>query len=72
MKIEVLEEALLLDFIIEKFNMPKKRASQYLKHGSIYVNNNKETKYNLALHPKDVVAINFKNKNSTLPFDILY
>ena len=72
MKLIVKKESLLLDYLIEELNMPKKRIKQYLAHGSIYVNNNKTTKYNTKLHPGMIIVIdtNQKNQNS-LPFDIL-
>jgi len=72
MKFKVEEYTLLFEYLCKKLDMPKKRITQYLKHGSIYVNNNKVTKYNFELEKGMIVAIDFKNKNNTLPFDILY
>ena len=72
MKLIVKKESLLLDYLIEELNMPRKRIKQYLAHGSIYVNNNKTTKYNTKLHPGMIIIIDTNQKNeASLPFDIL-
>ena len=72
MKLIVKKESLLLDYLIEELNMPRKRIKQYLVHGSIYVNNNKTTKYNTKLHPGMIIIIDTNQKNeASLPFDIL-
>ena len=53
--------------------MPKKRIKQYLTHGSIFVNNNRTTKYNYKLIPGMNIVIDTDSKNKkTLPFDILF
>ena len=73
MKIIVEKEAELLDYLYNNVDMPKKRIKQYLTHGSIYVNNNKTTKYNYKLLPGMNIVIATDNKNrKTLPFDILF
>ena len=46
MKLIVKGEGELLDYLYNNLDMPKKKIKQYLVHGSIYVNNNKTTKYN--------------------------
>ena len=71
MKLIVKEEALLLDYLYNNLDMPKKRIKQYLTHGSIYVNNNKTTKYDYKLIPGMNIIIDTDNK-SNLPFDILF
>ena len=72
MKLIVKKESLLLDYLIEELKMPRKRIKQYLAHGSIYVNNNKTTKYNTKLHPGMIIIIDTNQKNeASLPFDIL-
>jgi 23S rRNA pseudouridine1911/1915/1917 synthase len=73
MKLIVKKEGELLDYLYNNLDMPKKRIKQYLTHGSIYVNNNKTTKYNYKLVPGMTIAIATENKNQkTLPFDILF
>ena len=71
MKLIVKEEVLLLDYLYNNLDMPKKRIKQYLTHGSIYVNNNKTTKYDYKLIPGMNIIIDTDNK-SNLPFDILF
>ena len=41
MKITVEKDDLLLNYLYNHLDMPKKRIKQYLSHGAIYVNNNK-------------------------------
>ena len=73
MKLVVNKESGLLDYLYNNVDMPKKRIKQYLTHGSIYVNNNKTTKYNYKLVPGMTVVIDTEGKNKkTLPFDILF
>ena len=72
MKIIVKEEGELLNYLYNHLDIPKKRIKQYLTHGSIYVNNNKTTKYNTKIVPGMTIVIDTDNKNKkTLPFDIL-
>ena len=73
MKLIVKKEGELLDYLYNNLDMPKKRIKQYLTHGSIFVNNNKTTKYNFKLIPGMNIIIDTDNKNKkTLPFDILF
>ena len=73
MKIVVKKEGELLDYLYNNLDMPKKRIKQYLTHGSIFVNNNRTTKYNLKLVPGMNIVIDTDNKNKKeLPFDILF
>ena len=73
MKLIVKKEGELLDYLYNNLDMPKKRIKQYLTHGSIFVNNNKTTKYNFKLTPGMNIIIDTDNKNKkTLPFDILF
>ena len=71
MKLIVKSEGELLDYLYNNLDMPKKRIKQYLTHGSIYVNNNKTTKYDYKLIPGMNIIIDTDNK-SNLPFDILF
>ena len=73
MKIKVEKEGELLDYLYNNLDMPKKRIKQYLTHGSIFVNNNRTTKYNYKLIPGMNIVIDTDSKNKkTLPFDILF
>lgn len=73
MKLVVNKEGELLDYLYNNLDMPKKRIKQYLTHGSIFVNNNKTTKYNYHLVPGMNIMIDTDNKNKkTLPFNILF
>ena len=73
MKLVVEKEDLLLNYSYTHLDMSKKTIKQYLTHGSIYVNNNKTTKYNYKLVPGMNIVIDTNNKNKkTLPFDILF
>ena len=73
MKLVVKKEGELLDYLYNNLDMPKKRIKQYLTHGSIFVNNNRTTKYNFKLVPGMNIIIDTDNKNKkTLPFDILF
>ena len=73
MKLIVEKNSELLDYLYEHLDMPKKRVKQYLTHGSIYVNNNKTTKYNYPL----IVGMNImidtdNNQAKSFPFEILF
>ena len=73
MKLIVKNESELLDYLYNNLDMPKKRIKQYLTHGSIFVNNNRTTKYNYKLIPGMNIVIDTDSKNKkTLPFDILF
>lgn len=73
MKLIVESEGELLDYLYNNLDMPKKRIKQYLTHGSIFVNNNKVTKYNYKLLPGMNIVISTDNKSKKeLPFDILF
>ena len=73
MKLKVEKEGELLDYLYNNLDMPKKRIKQYLTHGSIFVNNNRTTKYNYKLIPGMNIDIDTDSKNKkTLPFDILF
>lgn len=73
MKLTVTKESTLLDYLYSNLDMPKKRIKQYLTHGSIYVNNNKTTKYDYKLLPGMNIVIDTDSKEKkTLPFDILF
>lgn len=73
MKLIVTKEGELLDYLYNNLDMPKKRIKQYLTHGSIFVNNNRTTKYNYKLIPGMNIVIDTDNKNKkSLPFDILF
>lgn len=73
MKLIVEKEGELLDYLYKNIDMPKKRIKQYLTHGSIFVNNNRTTKYNYKLIPGMNIVIDTDNKNKKeLPFNILF
>lgn len=72
MKLTVKKESLLLDYLYENIDMPKKRIKQYLTHGAIYVNNNRITKFNYLLIPGMNITIDTKNnRKKEFPFEIL-
>ncbi len=72
MKLIVKKEALLLDYLYENLDMPKKRIKQYLTKGDIFINNNKITKYDYKLYPgMNIIIDNSKNKKE-FPFEIVY
>ena len=73
MKLIVKTAGELLKYLEENLDMPKKRIKQYLTHGSIYVNNNRTTKYNYKLVPGMNITIDTDSKNKkTLPFEVLF
>ena len=73
MKLIVEQEGELLDYLYNHLDMPKKRVKQYLTHGSIYVNNNKTTKYNERLVPgMTIIIAGDKGNTKELPFEILF
>ena len=73
MKLIVEKESELLEYLNNNLDMPRKRIKQYLTHGSIYVNNNKTTKFNYKLVPGMTINIDTESKSKkTLPFDILF
>ena len=73
MKLVVKTEVVLLDYLYNNLDMPKKRIKQYLTHGAIYVNNNKTTKYNYKVVPGMRIVIDTDSKGKAeLPFDILF
>ena len=73
MKLVVTKDSLLLDYLYENLDMPKKRVKQYLTHGSIYVNNSKVTKYDYKLIKGMNIIIDTDNKNKKeLPFEIIF
>lgn len=71
MKITVKKESELLAYLYDNLEMPKKRIKQYLTHGSVYVNNNKITKYNYRIVPGMTIIIETSNKKTDFPFEIL-
>lgn len=72
MKLIVKKEGELLDYLYNNLDMPKKRIKQYLMHGSIYVNNNKTTKYNYPLVNGMTIVIDTENNHKkSFPFEIL-
>lgn len=72
MKLIVEKNGELLTYLYEHLDMPKKRIKQYLTHGSIYVNNNKTTKFNYPLIVGMTIMIDTNNSQiKTFPFEIL-
>ena len=73
MKLIVKNDGYLLDYLYNNLDMTNKKIKQYLQHGSIYVNNNKTTKYNYKISNGMVINIDTENKNrKELPFNIIY
>ena len=72
MKLVAEKDGELLDYLYNHLDMPKKRIKQYLTHGSIYVNNNKTTKYDYKLVAGMNIVINTSNNTKSLPFNILF
>lgn len=73
MRLVVKGEGKLLEYLYEHLDMPKKRIKQYLAHGSIYVNNNRTTKFDYPVISGMNIMIDTENKNKkSLPFDIVY
>ncbi len=73
MKLVVKKDGYLLDYLYNNLDMPKKKIKQYLIHGSIYVNNNKTTKYDYPLVSGMIISIDTVGKNKKeLPFDIIF
>jgi len=61
---------MLIDYLIEKENIPRKKAKIYLTNKYIFVNGKVVTKYNYELNKNDEVKIILSDKNNN--FDILY
>ena len=73
MKLVVKNESLLLDYLEKNLDMSHKNIKNYLKHGSIYVDGVRTTKFDYPLNKNSVIIINTNSKNTnSLPFDILY
>lgn len=73
MKLIVKKEGLLLDYLYQSLDMPKKRVKQYLTHGAIYVNNQRTTKYDTPVVSGMIITIDTEAKNKkSLPFEVLF
>lgn len=73
MEIIVKNDGELLDYLVNNIDMPRKKIKEYLTHGSIYVNNNRTTKYNYPVYSGNTIIIDTKSKNKViLPFEILF
>ena len=73
MEIIVKNDGELLDYLVNNIDMPSKKIKEYLTHGSIYVNNNRTTKYNYPVYSGNTIIIDTKSKNKViLPFEILF
>lgn len=72
MKVVVKENGELLNYLYNNLDMSKKKIKSYLTHGLIYINNSKVTKYNYKLLKGMEIFIDTKNKNTTLPLNIIY
>ncbi len=73
MKLIVKKENILLQYLYENLDMPKKRIKQYLVHGSIFINNNKIVKYDYKVYPGMTIFIDTNSKSKKmLPFQIIY
>lgn len=68
----VTSEDSLLDFLYKNLEgKSKKEIKSFLRHGQIFINSKKQTKFNFKLKKNDQIVIQQKGKNS-LPFPILY
>ena len=73
MEIIVKSDGELLDYLVNNIDMPRKKIKEYLTHGSIYVNNNRTTKYNYPVYIGNTIIIDTKSKNKVvLPFEVLF
>lgn len=73
MKLIVKKDGLLLDYLYQNLDMPKKRVKQYLTHGSIYVNNQRTSKFDYPVVTGMTITIDTESKNKkTLPFEVLF
>lgn len=73
MKLKVDKKATLLGYLEEHLDMSKKKIKEYLKYGSIYVDQVKTTKYDYPLLKGSIIYIDTKAKNKAmLPFPIIY
>lgn len=73
MKLKVKQEATLLEYLEKHLDIPKKKIKEYLKYGSIYVDQVKTTKYDYPLLKGSIIFIDTKAKNKEmLPFPIIY
>ena len=73
MEIIVKNDGELLDYLVNNIDMPRKKIKEYLTHGSIYVNNNRTTKYNYPVYSGNTIIIDTKSRNKViLPFEILF
>lgn len=67
----VSKNSLLLEYLYEVMDAPKKKVKQYLVHGSVYIDNTRTTQYDYPLQPGMMITIQSKEK-SNLPFSVLY
>lgn len=73
MKIVVKRKGMLLEYLEENLDMPKRNIKNYLKNGAIYVDGVRTTKFNYPVVNKSIINIdtNLKDK-SKIPFDIIF
>lgn len=73
MKLLVKREAKLLEYLENNLDMSRKKVKEYLKHGTIYVDQVKTTQYDYPLRKGAIIYIDTKAKNKVqLPFPIIY
>lgn len=73
MKLIVKKDGLLLDYLYQNLDMPKKRIKQYLTHKAIYVNNQRTTKFDYPVVTGMTITIDTESKHkSSLPFEVLF
>lgn len=73
MRLKVNKRSTLLEYLEENLDIPKKKIKEYLKYGSIYVDQVKTTKYDYPLLKGTTIFIDTKAKNKAmLPFPIIY
>lgn len=73
MELKVKNDAFLLEYLEKNLDISRKKIKEYLKFGSIYVDNVKTTQYDYPLIKGSIIFINTKSKSKpNLPFSIIY
>lgn len=73
MKLVVKREGMLLEYLEENLDMPKRNIKNYLKNGAIYVDGVRTTKFNYPVVNQSIINIDTSLKDkSKIPFDIIF
>ena len=70
-KFEIKEPMILIDYLINILNKPRKKAKSLLTNKAIYINGKNITKYNYPLFPGNILEIK-EYSNNKLDLDIIY